>query len=216
VDPAVAADRVHGVGGDSGSPSFFENGGELLLVGHHYTSYNDQYIGYGPTWDALDDFLAADGQLLEAAGHSWHGDPAHGGVVVTRLSERGWIELETHQLGAVATGVVRFHDFSGLGTTLRLSTEGIAFLLRDPETASLIRQIEISLPAGAAGVPVEVAFTAPRWGLHTGILRIDGGAATVEIPLAGDAVDPESPCDSSFGPGCDGTPAAPVLLGSGS
>jgi hypothetical protein len=38
-------DRVRGVTGDSGSPSFFLSDGELILLGHHYTARQDFILG---------------------------------------------------------------------------------------------------------------------------------------------------------------------------
>jgi hypothetical protein len=37
-------DRVFGITGDSGSPSFFLENGELLLLGHHYTGRQDYVL----------------------------------------------------------------------------------------------------------------------------------------------------------------------------
>jgi hypothetical protein len=38
-------DRVRGVTGDSGSPTFFLSDGELILLGHHYTARQDFILG---------------------------------------------------------------------------------------------------------------------------------------------------------------------------
>ena len=44
VSSEYAKDRVHGIVGDSGSPSFFIESGELILLGHHYTAYQDYIL----------------------------------------------------------------------------------------------------------------------------------------------------------------------------
>ncbi|KKM22350.1 hypothetical protein LCGC14_1626180 [marine sediment metagenome] len=56
-------DRVIGVTGDSGSPSFFISEGELLLLGHHYTPRQDFVLGFQAA--AVNAHLAASGYTLE-------------------------------------------------------------------------------------------------------------------------------------------------------
>lgn len=191
VDPVYAGDRVYGVPGDSGSPSFFEQDGGLVLVGHHFGGHNDQYLGYRPTRDAVDDYLAADGNLLDVIGEGWLGDPADGALVVTRLSEQGGIHLVSGGLGASATWVARIHDFSGSGSQVRVDTEGGAFWLREPTTGSLVRERTLSAPLDGAGVAVEVVLAAPAAGGYEGTLYVAGSGSHFAIPLSGDAVDAE-------------------------
>ncbi len=44
VSSEFSKDRVYGITGDSGSPSFFIENGELILLGHHYTARQDPIL----------------------------------------------------------------------------------------------------------------------------------------------------------------------------
>ncbi len=188
VDPQRAQDRVHGVTGDSGSPSFVDAGGFLGLLGHHFASYNDLYVGYGPARDAVDDRLAGDGYLLDVVGEGSLGDPAHGGLVVTRLSETGAVELEASAPDASVAHTIRIHDFSGGGSQARLRVSDPAFGLRDPASGAVAAELSVLLPADGAGLPVEVSLAAPE-GTHAGTLYLEGPGSRLEVPLRGEVID---------------------------
>ena len=184
-----SGDRVYGTSGDSGSPSFFDEGGVLALVGHHFGGHNDQYLGYGPACDAVDDHLAADGHLLDMVGQGWLGDPADAGLVVTRLSAAGEVELSVKALGQPMSRTIRLHDFSGLGVEVTASASGSGFALRDPASGSLVDVLSILLHADGRGTALEVVFTSAAWGEHRGALRLDDGGAVHDVPLSGHAID---------------------------
>ncbi|MGH2688226.1 MAG: NEW3 domain-containing protein, partial [Actinomycetota bacterium] len=188
VDPQLAQDRVHGVSGDSGSPSFVDAGGYLGLLGHHFASYNDLHLGYGPARDAVDDHMAASGYLLDVIGEGSLGDPADGGLVVTRLSEQGGIELEASAPDASVARNIRIHDFSGVGAEARLRVSDPAFGIRDPASGAAAPGLSLFLPSDAAGVPFEVTFAAPE-GTRVGTLYVDGPGSSLEIPLRGEVID---------------------------
>jgi len=185
----VARDRVYGTSGDSGSPSFFDEGGLLALVGHHFGGHNDQYLGYGPACDAVDDHLAADGYLLDMVGQGRLGDPADAGLVVTRLSAAGEAELRVGALGQPVSRAIRLHDFSGLGAEVTASAGGPGFALRDPASGSLADVLSLFVPADGEGAALEVVFTAAAWGEHSGTLRLDDGRAIYDVLLSGEAID---------------------------
>jgi chitodextrinase len=186
----LALDRVAGVPGDSGSPSFVSEGGALAVVGHHVGGLNDQYLGTRAARDAVDDFLAAQGAsaLLEVLGEGRLGDPAQGGVVVTRLSAEAALALEAAALGQPVARTIRFHDLSRRGAQVALRVEGAAFTLRPPGGA-LLRELVLALPSSGAGAPLEVVFTAPEWGSQAGRLLLDESSGGREIALAGTALD---------------------------
>lgn len=185
VDPQWTQDRVRGVSGDSGSPSFVDEGGFLGLLGHHFAAYNDLYIGYGPARDAADDALAADGHLLDVIGE---GRQAAGDLVATRLSAEGALELEALAPGALATRRFRIHDFSGSGAEAQLRVSDPAFGLIDPATGAPGQALRVSLPADASGTSVELSFAGPE-GSHAGILSVETPGSLLEIPLRSQVAD---------------------------
>jgi hypothetical protein len=194
-----AQDRVSATTGDSGSPSFVEENGSLALVGHHVTARSDQYLGTRAARDAVDDFVAASGYLLDVVGEGRLGDPAQGGVVVTRLSADNAVDLEAPGIGQSAARAIRFHDFSYSGRQLTLSVEGAAFALRVPGGASS-SELVLALPATGAGVPLELVYTAPDGASQIGSLWIDDGSARQAVPLYGTAqvqVPPPPPPDTT-------------------
>jgi hypothetical protein len=180
----VAVDRVYGTTGDSGSPSFVEENGRLVLVGHHVYARSDQYLGTRAARDAVDDFVAASGHLLQVLGEGRLGDPVQGGLVVTRLAADNAVDLEAPGIGQSVARSIRFHDLSRSGRQVALSVEGAAFQLRVPGGTSL-RALVLGLPKTGAGVPLELVFTAPDGGSHAGRLLIDDGGALQEVALYG-------------------------------
>ena len=200
-----AGDRVYGTTGDSGSPSFVEEDGKLVLVGHHVYARSDQYLGTRTARDAVDDFVAGSGYLLQVLGEGRLGDPTQGGLVVTRLSADNAVDLEAPGTGQSVARSIRLHDFSGGGRQVALSVEGAAFQLRVPGGASL-REMVLVLPDTGAGVPLELVYTAPDGGSQAGRLWIDDGGALQEIALHGTAGQVEAP------PADTSPPTAPTNL----
>lgn len=56
-------DRVYGSTGDSGSPSFFIENGELILLGHHYTARQDSILSLQA--EAVNNHIASTGYSLD-------------------------------------------------------------------------------------------------------------------------------------------------------
>lgn len=63
VPSEYSQDRVYGVTGDSGSPSFFLENGELLLLGHHYFPRQDPVLSLQA--EAVNKHIASTGYSLE-------------------------------------------------------------------------------------------------------------------------------------------------------
>ena len=80
-------DRVRGVFGDSGGPSFFLVEGELILIGHHYTTYQD--ILLGAQAEAVNAHLANAGYALDLRGDPGCGAGIGQGTLAT-LALVGW------------------------------------------------------------------------------------------------------------------------------
>jgi hypothetical protein len=81
-------DRVLGISGDSGSPSFFLTGGKLVLIGHHYSAQRDYILGLQA--QAANAHMASSGYSLNLlAAPSGCGDGAAQGAVAT-LAVVGW------------------------------------------------------------------------------------------------------------------------------
>lgn len=198
-------DRVRGVSGDSGSPSFFDTGDGLVLVGHHVGGSGDQYLGYGPTRDAVDDFVAADGYLLDVWGEGRMGDPATGGLVATRLAPDLAVELGDDGLGGF-----RLHDFSGLGTRVSVEVEGAGLAVRISADASPGSAVQFAAPADASAVYVEVRST----GATSGRLRVFSDAdAGFWLTVRGAGVAPEpAPLALSLDPALQGSAAESETL----
>ena len=75
-------DRVRGVSGDSGSPSFFLSDGELILLGHHYSDRQDFILGLKAK--EVNEHLASSGYSLDIrSAPDSCGDGAIQGVFVT-------------------------------------------------------------------------------------------------------------------------------------
>lgn len=81
-------DRVRGITGDSGSPSFFLMNGELVLIGHHYSSRQDALLGLRVK--AVNAHLASSGYALDLRREPGAcGSGASQGAVMT-LALVGW------------------------------------------------------------------------------------------------------------------------------
>jgi hypothetical protein len=63
VSSEYSQDRVYGVTGDSGSPSFFLENGELVLLGHHYFPRLDPILGLQA--EAVNNHIASTGYSLD-------------------------------------------------------------------------------------------------------------------------------------------------------
>ena len=63
VSSEYSQDRVYGVTGDSGSPSFFLENGELILLGHHYTARQDSILSLQA--EAVNNHISGTGYSLD-------------------------------------------------------------------------------------------------------------------------------------------------------
>jgi hypothetical protein len=86
-------DRVRGVTGDSGSPTFFLSDGELILLGHHYTARQDFILGLQSK--AVNAYISDAGYSLDMRrAPDSCGDGAIQGAFVT-LAIIGWRKRNT-------------------------------------------------------------------------------------------------------------------------
>jgi len=187
VEPQFAGDRVFGVTGDSGAPSLFAEVDGLSFVSTHYTSLTDQVPGTKAARAILDDYLAADGQLLDVYGEGRLGDPASGDWVVTGVAEDLGIHFDATP-GETEVVDIRIHDFSGNGTNVEVDVTGSEFAVRVPGFSNLLQQLAITVPADGTGATLEVVFT-PTGSGSSGSLQLTGDGTVYTIPLDNDAPD---------------------------
>jgi len=187
VGPQFSVDRTYGVTGDSGAPSLFAEADGLTFVGTHYSALTDHIAGSKAARAALDDYMAADGQLLDVYGEGRLGDPASGDWVVTGVSEDLGLHFDVSPGDSEAV-TIRLHDFSGDGVTVEAAVAGLGYGVRVPGTSPLLSQLALAVPSDGTGAALEVV-SAPASPGSTGTLFLSAGGIDYVVPLDNEAPD---------------------------